>query len=734
MKRMMVLGLVMGFAGSAFAAGTPTITVYGEEVVVTATRQERNIRDVPVSVSMVTKDEMENRSRVTFVDEALKYEAGACQKRRKFADTMSQVTLRGFSGGQRTLVLLDGTPINDAYNGGTYLGSLPIGNVQRIEVVKGPFSSLYGGEAMGGVINIITQTPEKEELEIKSLASAYNTYHHILNYGNAIGKLSFSINLEKKTSEGDRTDLVTKSVQSGTTTTVVSGWEKTKTSTGGITYLVGDKGKNYYDQNQYGCKLIYAINPASKLSLSYTGGGQEYGYRDPQSYLVTPTGTPTDSGTVELSGEGKITISPKDFLSTWGRSKPDTYGMAYNTLIGGVILKGKATLNCRDDFYISPETGASYHGGNGKLSKTLGNILNADVFGDIPWRNDSIITVGLNYRQDKAEARDYKVSNWKDEASLISEPTYGIEGNGRLVAIYTQSEVEPITNLKVFLGARYDAWQRYDASLRDGTKSTEYADKKTVAFSPKMGLLYKCQFEKGWYNLDSIRASWGKAFRPPTTYELYRTWVSSAGKIYAGNTELIPETTQSWEIGIDQHLGEKITISGTYFQSKIDDLIYSNWITGTCSVKQNAGCGKISGFEIEGKMKIVQGLDAFANYTLQDTEITSNLADPKTVGKDFEYVPEKMYNLGLSFHKNTIDVSCIWHFSDKLYVNSYNSDVVSGVYGVFDKVETVDMKVGYAAAENLRVSLAVDNLLDKEYYQSYKAPGRTVSFEVGCKY
>ncbi len=730
MKGMMVLGLVMGFVGSAFATGTPTITVYGEEIVVTATRQERNIGDVPVSVSVITKEEMEKRSRVTFVDEALKYEAGTCQKRTKFADTMSRVTLRGFSGGQRTLVLLDGMPINDAYNGGTYLGSLPIGNVQRIEVVKGPFSSLYGGEAMGGVINIITQTPEKESFEIKSSISAFNTYHHILNYGNNIGRFSFSVNLEKKTSEGDRTDLVTKSVTPGTSATQVTGWTKTTDSKGAVTYLIGDKGKNYWDQNQYGCKFSYTINPASKLSLSYTGGGNEYGYRDPQSYLITPTGTPTDNGIVELSGEGKMTISPKDFLSTWGRSKPDTYGMDYVTLLGGVALKGKVNLNCRDDFYISPETGAGYHGGNGKLSKTLGNTLNADVSGDIPWRGDSIITVGLNYRQDKAEARDYKVNNWKDETTRNGEPAYKIEGNGRLVAIYTQAEVEPITNLLIFLGARYDSWQRYDASLLDGTKSAKYADQADSAFSPKVGLLYKCQ---GWYNLDSIRASWGKAFRPPTTYELYRTWVSSTGKTYAGNSELIPETTQSWEIGLDQRLGKRITLSGTYFHSKIDDLIYSR-ATPTGSVKENAGCGKISGFEIEGKIQIATRLSAFANYTLQDTEITSNTADPKTVGKDFEFVPEKSYNLGLSFHRNAFDASCIWHFSDKLYVNSDNSDVVEGVYGAYDTVNTVDMKVGYLLKENLRLSLAMDNLLDKEYYQSYKAPGRTAMVEMGCKY
>ncbi|MDI6781985.1 MAG: TonB-dependent receptor, partial [bacterium] len=253
------------------------------------------------------------------------------------------------------------------------------------------------------------------------------------------------------------------------------------------------------------------------------------------------------------------------------------------------------------------------------------------------------------------------------------------------------------------------------------------------AFSPKVGLVYKPEFEKGLYELDGIRASWGKAFRPPTIYDLYKTWKSATGKTYEGNPELSPETTQSWEVGIDQHLG-KIAISGTYFQSKIDDLIYSKWLTGTYSVKENAGCGKIKGFEIDSKVKIGKGLSAFANYTHQDTEITSNPAESKTVGKDFEYVPEKMANIGFSFNRNNLDASCIWHFADKMYATSDNIDVIEGVYGAYDKVNTVDLKVGYTPKKYLRLAIAVDNLFDKEYYQFYKAPGRTITFETGYKY
>ncbi|MFH1564149.1 MAG: TonB-dependent receptor [Nitrospirota bacterium] len=495
------------------------------------------------------------------------------------------------------------------------------------------------------------------------------------------------------------------------------------------------------DQNQYGCRLIYTINPASNLSFSYKGNRREYGYSDPQSNLVNQNGTPTDSGTVELPGEGRMTLSPKDFLSTWGEVEDNVYGLGYDTLLGKIALKGRLNLIDSDDFYVSPETGANYYGGPGKLSKTSPkDTLFGKVQLDLPLMETNLITWGLNYRNDSAKARDWKISNWKDESSTgTGSPTYEVGGKARTIAFYTQGEVQLLNTLKLFLGARYDTWKNYDASLLDGTKSTRYADKERTAFSPKIGLLYKCQrgslpeFEKGLYKLDGIRASWGKAFRPPTIYELYRTWKTATGKTYAGNPELSPETTQSYEIGIDQHLG-KIALSATYFQSKIDDLIYGKWATSTYSVKENAGCGKIAGFETEAKMKITSYLDVFANYTLQDTEITSNPADPKTVGKDFEYVPEKMYNMGFSFHRNVLDASCTWHWVKKMYATSDNIDVVKGVYGAYDTVNTVDMKVGYAFKENMRLSLVVDNLFDKEYYQCYKSPGRIATFEVRCKY
>ncbi|MEW6619135.1 MAG: TonB-dependent receptor [bacterium] len=725
------LGLGLTFASKEIILAQEPFEL--EEVVVTATKGEKRIEDVPVSTSVVTQKEIEEKKAV-FVDEALKYEPGVYLKRAKFADMGNTVTLRGFSNQNRTLVLLDGQSLNDAYTGNVEWSALPLENVERIEIVEGPVSSLYGGNAMGGVINIITKKPDVESLLFKSSASTNNTYVHSLGYSNKFNRFSLRFNLEKKSSEGERTDFVVKSVSPGTGGTRVTGWQKTKNAKGIDAYLIGDTGKNCWEQNQYSGKFTYSINPISNLYLALNYGQREYGYSDPQSYLKDSNGKPVDNGKIDL-GVGTMTIYPKDFLSSWGRYNSNLYHLGYDTLLGLINIKSKISLNKRQSFYIVPQSGATAQGGPGKFNDTApSQDIQAEIQTDIPFLQDNLLSIGLNYRLDKTIIKEYDLIDWKNEDSKkTTNPTVEIKGKAKISAVYAQTELEVINNLKAFLGARYDTWKNYDGSNRNGTNLTTYTamDKKSI--SPKIGFLYKPGFEKGIYHLDNIRASWGKAFKPPTIYELYRTCLM--GKTtYESNPNLIPETSQSWEVGLDQRLNKKVTISVTYFQSKIKDLIYSKIISSTIKRKENAGEGKIAGFELDTKVNLTDSLSAFGNYTRQDTEMLENPAEPSTIGKNFVFVPEKMFNLGLIFSKKAVSSSLLWHWVDKVYLNSDNSDTEEEVYGAYDKINTVDAKLGYNLKENLNLSLAVDNLFDKRYYQHYKSPGRTFTVEAKWKY
>ena len=143
-----------------------------DEVVVTATRRKQLLKDVPVTTELITKTDMAATGALT-VAAALESHIGVM-----IDDDLSGrgVTLRGVDP-SRVLVLIDGHRIVGRVQGSIDLGQIPISDVQQIEIVKGTGSTLYGSDALGGVINIITKNPE-EKLSLRG-SVGYGSYNTI---------------------------------------------------------------------------------------------------------------------------------------------------------------------------------------------------------------------------------------------------------------------------------------------------------------------------------------------------------------------------------------------------------------------------------------------------------------------------------------------------------------------------------------------------------------------------
>ena len=126
------------------------------EVVVSANRRVQAVQDVPISVSILTSEDLDQRS-VTRLDEALRYVSGISIAR-------DQVNIRGASGfafgvGSRTAVQIDVFSLLSGDNGDIKFDVMPVADVERIEIVKGAGSALYGTGALGGVVSMITKDP-----------------------------------------------------------------------------------------------------------------------------------------------------------------------------------------------------------------------------------------------------------------------------------------------------------------------------------------------------------------------------------------------------------------------------------------------------------------------------------------------------------------------------------------------------------------------------------------------
>ncbi|MCX6143090.1 MAG: TonB-dependent receptor [Ignavibacteriales bacterium] len=149
-----------------------SLPIQSEPVIITANRREQSFQEVPVSVATVSAKMIADRNNVT-LDDALRYIPGV--------NMMSdQVNIRGSTGynrgvGSRVLVLLDGLPYITGDTGEINWETIPMFEVERIEVVKGAGSALYGSSALGGVINVITrETPAEQEIRFRAFSGLYD--------------------------------------------------------------------------------------------------------------------------------------------------------------------------------------------------------------------------------------------------------------------------------------------------------------------------------------------------------------------------------------------------------------------------------------------------------------------------------------------------------------------------------------------------------------------------------
>ena len=699
-----------------------------EEILVTATRTEKEIENAPGSVAVITKEDVEKRN-IKTVDEALNTVSGVFDRRGKgLMDTLSSITLRGIPKQERTLILMDGITLNDSYSGGIRFGGMAVEDVERIEVVKGPFSSLYGGYAMGGVVNIITKMPEKREFTLKTgYGSSWDRGDAMddmrkfyLSYGDKFkDKFSLFASYSYKATNGYPTDF---NVQSSKPTAGITGWTQTTDNQGSTRYLIGDKGDNRWWDDNVTLKAGYDFSKTSKINLSSMRTRYEYNYETPHTYLKNAAGS-------EVWSYGSVKES--SFLSGSGGRIQNIYGMGYETVLGDVktkILLGLAEQE--KSWYVTPDSTATRLGGKGKVSESPSKAYTADVQFTIPLLERHIVTFGGSVKYGEADAKDTNLTNWRDETSK-NTLSYQAKGNDRTYALFVQDEIMILKNLTAYIGFRQDWWETDDGYVNQvGTAGypKEYDSRNASAFSPKAALVYK-PFDK-----TTLRTSIGKAFRPPTIYDLYRTWTSSTGTTYAGNPDLKPETTTSWDIGIEQGFWKRAKVKAVYFENEMEELIYRKRITSTYQELINAGKAKGKGVEIEVEQRFDIGLRLFSNFTYNNAKIKENNAKPETVGKKLTDVPERMFNIGGDFEKGKFSASLTGRYVSKRYANDDNTDTVNGVYTSYDPYFVTDAKVSYKFTKNATLSFSVDNIFGRDYFAYYKAAGRSWFGEITLRF
>jgi len=730
-KSAVVMALVLAACGSA-QADTATGEARLEQIVVTATRTEQDLATAPGSVAVVTREEMEKQTVMT-VDDALKGMSGIMLNRSKgLMNTIATMTLRGVPSQSRTLIMVDGVAINSPFAGNIQSNSIAPGTLERIEVVKGASSSLYGGNAMGGVINMITQMPKKRELMLNTgfgsgLAAdgAENTRRVAASYGDVfMDKFRLYIHNDYAGSDGFINEYVTGSAVTGTTGSFPS-----VDRNGAATRVLGDKGRNSAWQDNFTLKAEYQITSDTKLGFTFLRSYGEHSNTDPHTYMRNSAGSPVWSA----SG------SENSFLGSDGADGLLLYNLAFETTVSSAKIKANLNYLDQDTSWYTTASStttapvATRSGGPGKLTLTPATALGSDIQVSFPVLSWNYLTVGGAFRQSKLDGIDYVLSDWRNENSkgkVVGEA----RGTDTTYAVFLQDEISVTDKLTLYAGFRQDWWQTSDGFVLAANSSnvittgpTSFSSRSANAFSPKGALVYT-PFER-----TILKLSGGKAFRAPNNYELYRTTMMGSSTTYANNPDLKPETSVSWDASVSQGLWQGATVKATYFENYFSDLIYTT-VSGTIRNRMNAGKAESKGVELEAEQKFGKLARVFANYTYTDGKITENRAVPLSVGKKMTDVPEHMFNLGADAQYGPFGVMFIGRYVGKRYGTDTNTDTARGVQGASDPFFTGDIKLRYKIADWVTASFSVNNLWDEKYFSSTAAEGRSCFGDLTFKF
>lgn len=691
---------VLGSSMNAFAQNNDVLdeNFVLDEMVVSATRSEKKLLDTAASVSLITDKDLD-KMHINNLDEAFVKIPGVYVGRLSgIGSTTSQTVMRGVNAANSVAVLVDGVQVNDSYNGSVTWSAIPVDMVKRVEVLRGPASVLYGGNALAGVINIITKDVDKTSVNLKLSYGSNNTQNHSLYVaGKASDKLDFNVNYEKKKTDGYITDPVLSSK-------AVFGAETTTTNTGAKRWIIGNKGKRQWDENTVGVGFKYHFDESKSLALDFTKNEYEYSYSAPTSYfgddIIKKAGT---------------------YFSTPGEKASNKYNMTYNDSENGwKAVVGYSDQYKQHDTSISKATDSSKPNTRFSFDLQKNQTISAN--------NNAVF--GLNYRKDEMDATVYKLADKFNSDSKIAVDSMA-SGTSKSFSAYVMDEHKFSDRWTATAGLRYDKWSTDGRILLPNkTEAINYDESTYDNWSPSLSVMYKPEADS------SVYLSWGKAFEAPSLYRMYSFSYSS--NVYnIANPNLKPQKAETFELGYKKDLNNKSAIGVSVYDTKYKGLLYKNSLgvvdgmNATCY--QNAGEAEAKGFELELNHNFDDKWSAFLNYTYQNPVIKKAL---KATEKD-KYVtaiPKEVFRAGVTYSDDKWSGMLTGEYISKRFSKTDNSDTVNGVYGSYDPYFIMNMDISYSFNKNYTLTASVNNILDRDFFNYYYQPGRTYSVELNYRF
>lgn len=725
-------------------------------VTVTGGRPTSLPTQIPTTIEGVTREEIETRINATDSEDALKYLPSLLVRKRYIGDYNHAILSSRASGtgnSARSAVYADGILLsnylgNGIANGTNYAprwGLVTPEEIERVDVMYGPFSAAYPGNSAGAVVDYVTRMPTKLEAHVKAGYSSqpndlyntrqtFNSWQTSASLGSKSGDWSWWIDLNRSDSHGQPLTFTTATVASGAASrsgTPVAGFVPGLNTTSTPWYILGTGTAYHTVQDHAKLKLAYDISPT--LRATYTlGWWQNSAEGRPDSYLRNAAGQPVYSGAVNIGGRS-YTLAPTAFPLTDDSQTHVMHGFSVKSNTRGEWdWEVAASLyDYAKDKQRAPTVALPFAaiGGAGTLQDQDGTGWST-LAAKGTWRPQGMAgahLVDFGIGRDAYQLRILKTNvlgSWQDGAPF--SPLSKVEGRTETFSAWAQDTWSFAPKWKAVLGLRYEDWKATDGLTAAATGFQSYAKRGETDVSPKAALAYQLSADT------VLKASLGRAVRFPTVGELYGA-TSGGALSFVNDPNLEPEKSWTGELSAEKDLGSGLA-RATLFHETTRDALYNQLIAGsTVSRVQNVDKVRTTGMELAytGQDVFVKGVDLGASLTYADSKIVANAALPASVGKWQPRVPRWRSTVYATYKPDARWAFTVAaRYSGRQYSNLDNSDVNAFAYFGASKYFTVDLRVRYQIDKRWSAAFGIDNANNYRYWNFHPYPQRTYSAEL----
>jgi iron complex outermembrane receptor protein len=703
---------------------------------------------IPTTIETVTGEEIARGINATDAEDALKYLPSLLVRKRYIGDYNHAVLSTRASGtgnSARSAVYADGILLSNYLgNGATFAprwGMVSPEEIERVDVLYGPFSAAYGGNSVGAVVDYVTRMPTRFEAHAKFGASVqpfqlygtddtYRGRQGSISLGNRDGAWSWFLDLSRLASDGQPLTFPTRypAATASSAGVSVTGAVPGRDRTGRDWLILGAATRYHTEQDHVKAKLAYDFSPSVRATYVFGSWDNESQGR-PESYLRDAAGQAVYSGTVNIGGRA-YTLAPNDFNQSNERLRHLMHGLTVKSSTRGSFdWELAASLYDYDrDILRAPTIAlpAAASGGAGRIVDQSGTGWHTFAAKGV-WRPQGaagahVAEFGWQREAYKLRSIENATDNWIDGAP--GARTQAFRGRTGIDALYAQDTWKFAPRWKTVLGLRAERWEARDGETSNASTTVKHGRRRENHFSPKAALAF--QASEDWL----LKASLGRAVRMPTVSELYQGGINAAGILINNDPNLKPEKSWTGELTAERKLSTG-QLRLTAFGERTRDALYSQTnvlVVPNVTNVQNVDRINTKGLEAAygASDLLLRGLDLNASLTWTDSKIDRNDKFPASVGKRQPRIPEwRAAGQATYRFDDRLAATLAARYSGRQYSTLDNSDPNGFSYQGTSKVFTTDLRVVWRFDRQWTAAIGIDNLNNYQYWNFHPYPQRT---------